>query len=57
MIRPGVCAGDEAMRITRYSDGTMKLHFYDDDNYDVTDDNGVDVYLTKDDIQRIRSTP
>jgi hypothetical protein len=32
----------------------MKLHFFDDDEYDVTDDNGVDVWLLKKDVDRLK---
>jgi len=42
------------MQIKRYSDGSMKLHFFDDDEYDVTDDNGVDVWLLKKDVDRLK---
>ena len=42
------------MQIKRYSDGSMKLHVDDADNYNVTDDNGVDVWLTKKQVERIR---
>ena len=45
------------MQIKRYSDGSMKLHIEDEDNYNVTDDNGVDVWLTKKQVEMIRSTP
>ena len=41
------------MQIKRYSDGSMKLHVEDVDNYAVTDDNGVDVWLTKKQVKRI----
>ena len=41
------------MQIKRYSDGSMKLHVEDVDNYTVTDDNGVDVWLTKKQVKRI----
>ena len=42
------------MIIKRYSDGSMKLHIEDEDDYDVTDDNGVDVRLTKKQVERIK---
>ena len=45
------------MQIKRYSDGSMKLHIEDEDNYDVTDDNGVDVWLTKKQIKMIKENP
>jgi hypothetical protein len=35
------------MQIKRYSDGTIKLHFFDHDRYEVTEDNGVDVWINK----------
>ena len=41
------------MQIKRYSDGSMKLHIEDEDDYDVTDDNGVDVRLTRKQVKRI----
>jgi hypothetical protein len=41
------------MQIKQYSDGTIKLHFFDEDDYDVTDDNGVDVWLNKKDVARL----
>jgi hypothetical protein len=41
------------MIITRYKNGSMKLHFVDEDNYNVTEDNGVDVWIGKDEIKRI----
>jgi hypothetical protein len=42
------------MQIKRYSDGSVKLHIDDEDNYNVTDDNGVDVWLTKKQVERIK---
>ena len=45
------------MQIKRYSDGSMKLYIDDEDKYDVTDDNGVDVWLTKEQVRRIRENP
>ena len=45
------------MKIKRYSDGSMKLHIEDEDNYNVTDDNGVDVWLTKKQVKQIAGTP
>ena len=42
------------MQIKRYSDGSMKLHIEDTDEYDVTDDNGVDVWLSKADVERLK---
>lgn len=45
------------MQIKRYSDGTIKLHFFDEDDYEVTEDNGVDVWLDKKDVERIRQVP
>lgn len=47
----------EIMISKRYSDGSMKLHIDDVDDYTITDDNGVDVWLKKADVDRIRSTP
>ena len=38
----------------RYSDGTMLIHLEDTDEYDVTDDNGVDWWLDKDDVKRLK---
>ena len=35
----------------------MKLYIDDEDKYDVTDDNGVDVWLTKEQVRRIRENP
>jgi len=45
--------GGRIMRITRYSDGTMRLHIEDEDDYNVTDDNGVDIWLSKKQIEQI----
>ena len=42
------------MIINQYSDGSMKLHIEDEDDYAVTDDNGVDVLLTKKQVDRIK---
>jgi hypothetical protein len=42
------------MQIKRYSDGSVKLHIDDEDNYNVTDDNGVDIWLTKKQVERIK---
>jgi hypothetical protein len=44
------------MQIKRYSDGSMKLHVDDEDHYAVTEDNGVDVWLTKKQVQRIKDS-
>ena len=41
------------MILKRYSDGSIKLHIEDQDDYDVTDDNGVDVYLDASEVKRI----
>jgi hypothetical protein len=41
------------MKVKRYKNGTMKLHIEDADNYEVTDDNGVDIWLTKEQIAQI----
>jgi len=41
------------MIVKRYKNGTMKLHIEDEDNYEVTDDNGVDIWLTKEQISQI----
>ena len=45
------------MQIKRYSDGSMKLHIEDEDNYNVTDDNGVGIWLSKKQVEQIRSNP
>jgi len=45
------------MIIKRYSDGSMKLHIEDDDRYEVTDDNGVDVWLTRKQVKMIKEQP
>ena len=45
------------MQIKRYSDGSMKLHIEDEDDYDVTDDNGVDVWLTRKQVKMIKENP
>jgi hypothetical protein len=42
------------MQIKRYSDGSMKIHIDDADNYSVTDDNGADVYLTQEQVEQIK---
>jgi hypothetical protein len=42
------------MQIKRYSDGTIKLHFFDEDDYDVTEDFGVDVWLDEADVVRLK---
>ena len=39
--------------IKKYDDGSIKIHFYDEDNYECTDDNGVDIWLSKSEIKRI----
>jgi hypothetical protein len=44
------------MIITRYSDGLAKLHIEDADDYNVTEDNGVDVWLTKKQIELVAGT-
>ena len=41
------------MIIKQYSDKSMKIHFEDEDEYEVTDDNGVDIWLSKDEVNRI----
>ena len=43
----------DGMKVKRYKDGTMKLHIEDEDNYEVTDDNGVDIWLTKEQVSQI----
>jgi hypothetical protein len=37
----------------RYKDGSVKIHIEDSDSYEVTDDNGVDVWLDQEMIKRI----
>jgi hypothetical protein len=37
----------------RYKDGSVKIHLEDSDSYEVTDDNGVDVWLDQEMIKRI----
>jgi hypothetical protein len=37
----------------RYSDGSMRLHIEDKDDYTVTNDNGVDIYLSKEQVEEI----
>jgi hypothetical protein len=44
--------GDVEMIIKHYPDGSMKLHFYDVDDYKASRD-GVHVWLTKVDVERI----
>lgn len=43
------------MQIKQYSDKTMLIHLEDTDDYDVTDDNGVDLWLSEADVNRIAS--
>lgn len=45
------------MIVKMYSDGSMKLHIEDADDYDVTDDNGVDIWLTKEQVNQLRGFP
>ena len=41
------------MKITRCVDGLL-VHMHDKDSYDVTDDNGVDVFFTKRQIRYLK---
>jgi CO dehydrogenase/acetyl-CoA synthase beta subunit len=41
--------------LKRYKDGSVKIHIEDSDSYDCTDDNGVDVWLTKEQVNEISS--
>ena len=41
------------MMIKRYSDDSMLIHLEETDEYDVTEDNGVDIWLSKADVDRI----
>lgn len=41
------------MIITRYKNGSMELHFVDEDDYELTSDNGVSVWIDADEIKRI----
>jgi hypothetical protein len=45
------------MKIKQYSDGSMMLHIDDDDDYIVTDNNGVDIWLTKEQVKEVRGFP
>jgi len=38
------------MKIGPWNGTVLKVHFEDADNYEVTEDNGVDVYFTKERI-------
>ena len=43
------------MKFIRQKDGSLNILVSDEDDYDVTDDNGVDIWLDKDDIARLRA--
>lgn len=44
------------MEITKYADGSLKLWFADEDDYELTEKNGVNVWITKEDVERIKRT-
>jgi hypothetical protein len=42
------------MKIRRFSrDGILKIHIEDTDRYEVTDDNGVDIWLNPEQLKKI----
>jgi hypothetical protein len=41
------------MRIRKLKDGRLKVHMEDIDAYDVTDDNGVDIWFSPEQIKRL----
>lgn len=44
------------MKVTaRFKDGSVKIHIEDEVDYYCTDDNGVDVYFTKEQIELINT--
>ena len=42
------------MILTKYKDGTMKLRIEDSDNYALVAKHGVDIWLSKDQLDTIR---
>ena len=45
------------MKIKQYSDGSMMLHIDEEDDYKLTEDNGVDIRLTKEQVAKVRGFP
>jgi hypothetical protein len=41
------------MRLKLYSDRSMFIHIEDTDDYNVTDDNGVDIFLSCEQVEAI----
>ena len=43
------------MRLKLYSDRSMFIHIEDTDDYNVTDDNGVDIFLSCEQVEAIEA--
>ena len=41
------------MKLKLYSDRSMFIHIEDEDDYSVTDDNGVDIFLSCEQVEAI----
>lgn len=42
------------MKIRKFSkDGTLKVHMEDQDTYEVTEDNGVDIWFTPEQLKKL----
>ena len=42
------------MKFIRQKDGSLNIIVADEDNYDVTDDNGVDIILSREQVQELK---
>ena len=42
------------MKFIKQKDGSLNIIVADEDNYDVTDDNGVDVILSREEVQELK---
>ena len=42
------------MKFIRQKDGSLNILVSDEDDYDVTDDNGVDVVLSQEQVQELK---
>ena len=42
------------MKFIRQNDGSLNILVSDEDDYDVTDDNGVDVVLSQEQVQELK---
>ena len=42
------------MKFIRQNDGSLNILVSDEDDYDVTDDNGVDVILSQEQVQELK---